>query len=67
MTGQLVDLHPHYGVQALRLDHRIASLAYSLQERFHININKDRLDGSACRWAPGCVISKMPLWDGQAR
>ena len=41
----LVDGHPHYGVQALRLDHRIACLAYSLQERFHININKDRLDG----------------------
>ena len=44
-AAPLVDVHPHYGVQALRLDHRIASLAYSLQERFHININKDRLDG----------------------
>jgi ribonuclease Z len=40
-----VDVHPHYAVQALRLDHRIACLAYSLQERFHININKERLDG----------------------
>jgi ribonuclease Z len=43
-AASIVDGHPHYAVQALRLDHRIASLAYSLQERFHININKERLD-----------------------
>ncbi len=42
--GQLVDSHPHYGGKALRLDHDIASLAYSLEERFHININKDSLE-----------------------
>jgi len=34
---------PHYTVNVLSLDHKIPSLAYALQERFHININKDRL------------------------
>lgn len=38
-----IDVHPHYAVKALMTDHSIASIAYSLEERFHININKDRL------------------------
>ena len=43
-VGPVVDLHPHYAMTALRLDHRIASIAYGMEERFHININKDKLD-----------------------
>jgi len=38
-----IEAHPHYSVHALRLDHGTASMAYALRERFHININRDRL------------------------
>ncbi len=38
-----IDANPFYTVRAAALDHRITSLAYSIEERYHININKDRL------------------------
>ncbi|MEI6127706.1 MAG: ribonuclease Z [Pseudomonadota bacterium] len=38
-----IEVHPHYTIKALMTDHRIASIAYSLEEGLHININKDRL------------------------
>jgi len=42
--GTVVD-YPHYRVKAQRLDHNgIPSLAYRLEEHFHININKDALN-----------------------
>lgn len=42
-TGTVVS-HPHYSVKAYRLDHNgIPSLAYRLEEQYHININKDAL------------------------
>ena len=34
---------PMFKVRAVRLDHDIPCLAYSLEENFHINIHKDRL------------------------
>ena len=40
--GVLED-NPHFRVESVHLDHRIPSLAFSLSERFHININKDSL------------------------
>lgn len=39
----VLDINPHYTVRAVRVDHKIPSIAYSLEERFHININKQRL------------------------
>lgn len=39
-----LDINPHYTVKALSIDHKIASIAYALEERFHININKARLE-----------------------
>jgi ribonuclease Z len=41
-TG-IIDSNPHYTVKALHLDHQITSLAFSIEEQFHININKDRM------------------------
>jgi ribonuclease Z len=38
-----IDANPYYTVKAKALDHRIFSLAFSIEERFHININKDKL------------------------
>ena len=38
-----IDAMPHYTVKALRVDHKITSIIYSLEEKFHININSDRL------------------------
>jgi len=38
-----IDSTPCYTVRSAGLDHRIVSLAYSIEERFHININKDKL------------------------
>ncbi|MDP9131752.1 MAG: ribonuclease Z [Nitrospirota bacterium] len=34
---------PMFTVRAVALNHRIPSLAYALQEQFHVNINKERL------------------------
>jgi ribonuclease Z len=34
---------PMFTIQAVALNHRIPSFAYSLQEQFHVNINKERL------------------------
>jgi ribonuclease Z len=61
-AAPLVDRHPQYGVQALRLDHRIASLAYSMQERFHINIKKERLDGLGLTVGPWLRDLKDAIW-----
>jgi len=38
-----IDSTPCYTVCTAPLDHRIVSLSYSIEERFHININKDKL------------------------
>ncbi|MBI5167340.1 MAG: ribonuclease Z [candidate division NC10 bacterium] len=38
----LVD-DPLFTVEAVHLDHRIPCMAFALSEKFHININKDRL------------------------
>lgn len=40
--GVLED-NSHFRVESVHLDHRIPCLAFSLSERFHININKDVL------------------------
>jgi ribonuclease Z len=60
------DKTPHYTVNVLSLDHKIPSLAYSLEERFHININKERLTkfglpvGSWLRDLKGYIWEEKP-------
>ena len=39
----VLEENPHFRVESVHLDHRIPCLAFSLKERFHININKDSL------------------------
>jgi len=61
----VLDVHPHYSVRSLRTDHGIASLAFSLEERFHINIDKERL----CRLGlpPGKWLRELKdcIWEGK--
>jgi ribonuclease Z len=64
-AGPVIDLHPHYAVTALRLDHRIASIAYGLAERFHININKDRLDALGLPAGTWLRDLKEAIWAGR--
>ncbi|MCK5011188.1 MAG: ribonuclease Z [Deltaproteobacteria bacterium] len=39
----VLEENPHFRVESVHLDHGIPCLAFSLKERFHININKDSL------------------------
>ncbi|MCP4714990.1 MAG: ribonuclease Z, partial [Deltaproteobacteria bacterium] len=61
----VIDEQPHYCVSAVRLDHRIPSIAYGLQERFHININKDRLTAMGLPAGKWLRQFKDALWAGQ--
>jgi len=62
-AGPVVDAHPHYAVRALRLDHHIPCLAYSVQERFHINIKKDSLEQLGLPVGPWLRDLKNALWE----
>jgi len=63
-SGEAV-VAPHYTIKAQPLDHRIVSLAFSIEERFHININKDKLTrlGFPCgKWLKDF---KDAVWRGE--
>jgi ribonuclease Z len=55
-----------FRVRAIFLDHRIPSLAYTLEEKFHVNIMKNRLDelglpvGAWLTELKGAVLSGAP-------
>jgi len=61
----IADQHPHYTVRALRIDHKIPSLAYSLEERFHININKDSLIKAGLPVGQWLREMKDFIWQGK--
>jgi ribonuclease Z len=61
----IADNNPHYTVRALHLDHKIPSLAYCLEERFHVNINKDRLQKLGLPVGPWLRDLKNALWEGK--
>lgn len=63
--SEKVDEHPHYSVRAIRLDHKIISIAYCLEERFHININKDRLDRLGLPSGKWLRQLKDYIWEGR--
>lgn len=54
--GVLTD-EPLFRVEAVHLDHRIPCLAFSLAERFHINIDRDRLEKLG--WPVGPWLSEL--------
>ncbi len=61
----VVEETPHFTVRAVRLDHGIPSLAFSLEERFHINILSTRLQEKGYATGPWLKELKELLWQGR--
>lgn len=55
---------PRFRVKAAKLDHDIPCLAYSIEEEFHINIDKDRLLKKGLSVGPWLTEFKKILRDG---
>lgn len=53
-----------FTVQAAALNHRITSLAYALQEQFHVNVNKERLHAAGLPVGAWLKDVKQYLWQG---
>lgn len=56
---------PMFTVEAVALNHRIPSLAYSLQEQFHVNVNKERLHEAGLPVGYWLKEVKQYLWQGK--
>ncbi|HTL63045.1 MAG TPA: hypothetical protein VL261_15475 [Nitrospira sp.] len=56
---------PMFTVTAVALNHRIPSFAYALEERFHININKQKLHDAGLPVGGWLKDVKQHLWAGQ--
>jgi len=61
----VVEETPHFTVRAVGLDHGIPSLAFSLEERFHINILSPRLQEKGYATGPWLKELKELLWQGR--
>ena len=61
----VIALDPRIQVQVAALDHLIPSLAFALQERFHINIHKDRLEAEGLEAGPWLKNLKEMIWSGE--
>lgn len=55
---------PAFSVSAAVLDHKIPCLAFSLKEKFHVNILKDRLQELDLTVGPWIKTFKQALYDG---
>ena len=53
-------------VSAAHLDHFIPSLAFALEERFHINVHKERLSERGLSIGPWLKEMKDALWRGES-
>ncbi len=56
---------PMFTVKAVALNHRIPSFAYSLEEQFHINVNKQKLHQEGLRVGAWLQDVKQHIWQGQ--
>jgi ribonuclease Z len=56
---------PMFTVNAVALNHRIPSFAYSLEEQFHINVNKQKLHDAALPVGSWLKEVKQYIWQGQ--
>lgn len=56
---------PMFTVKAVALDHRIPSFAYSLEEQFHINVNKQKLHEAGLRIGAWLKDVKQHIWQGK--
>jgi ribonuclease Z len=65
-TGQfIVHNDPMFTVYAVALNHRVPSFAYSLQEQFHINVNKQKLHEASLPIGAWLKDVKQYIWQGQ--
>ena len=65
-TGQFTVLNdPMFTVSAVSLNHRIPSFAYSLEEQFHINVNKQKLHEANLPVGAWLKDAKQHIWQGQ--
>jgi ribonuclease Z len=55
---------PMFTVKAVALNHRIPSFAYSLEEQFHINVNKQRLHEAGLPVGAWLRDVKQYIWQG---
>lgn len=53
-------------ISAAHLDHFIPSLAFALEERFHINVHKERLSERGLSLGPWLKELKDALWRGES-
>ncbi len=56
---------PLFTVNAVALNHRIPSFAYSLTEQFHINVNKQKLHDAGLPVGGWLKDVKQHIWQGQ--
>ncbi len=56
---------PMFMVKAVALNHRIPSFAYSLEEQFHINVNKQKLHEAGLRVGAWLKDVKQYIWEGE--
>jgi ribonuclease Z len=61
----VVEETPHFTVRAVELDHGIPSLAFSLTERFHINILSAKLQKRGYAVGPWLRELKELIWQGR--
>jgi len=56
---------PMFTISATPLNHRIPSFAYALQEKFHVNVHKERLRAAGLPVGSWLKEVKQHLWDGR--
>ncbi len=56
---------PMFSVKAVALNHRIPSFAYSLEEQFHINVNKQKLHQAGLPVGAWLKEVKQYIWQGR--
>jgi ribonuclease Z len=56
---------PMFTVKAVALNHRIPSFAYSLEEQFHINVNKEKLHAAGLPVGSWLKDVKQHIWQGK--
>ncbi len=58
---------PQIRISTTHLDHLIPCLAFAVQERFHINVNKERLRQMSLPIGPWLKDLKSALWRGEGK
>jgi ribonuclease Z len=61
----ILEEDPQLRIHAVHLDHLIPCLGFALQERFHINVHKERLTQMGLLVGPWLKELKSALWRGE--